>query len=207
MRPPLLLAPPRGGARRSGGRMNPALREALVAMLWPAGDSLAQPQVFAVVDGARDVRIAPMLRTTGLENACLFAGTLVPELQAAAPWLVRLSPKAGLTRALLEAGWHEHWFVLVRVRADVTLQQLQRHLRTLLRVQDEAGRFLLFRFYDPRVLRVYLPTCTRAEADAMFGPIAEWSCPGADPRALATFSRSPAGVAMGSRALVDADVC
>lgn len=180
--------------------------EALIAELWPDGDSITRPQVFAVIDGARDARVVPMLRTTGLEHVCLFAGNLSPSLLAVAPWLVRLSPQARLTRELCAEGWDDHWFVLARTRADVTLQQLQRHLRTVLRVQDEAGRYLMFRFYDPRVLRVYLPTCTRAEADTVFGPVSEWTCAGADPRALTTFAKSPSGVAMRSRALADAAV-
>ncbi len=183
--------------------MTPGMFDTLVTVLWPDGDSAAMPQVFAVVDCARNARAMPMLRATGLEHACLFAGTLAPVLQAAAPVLVRLSPRARLTHELLEAGWHDHWFVLARVRADVTLQQLRRHLRTLLRVCDESGRLLMFRFYDPRVLRVYLPTCTASEADAVFGPIAELLCAGADPRAMATFCRSRTGVAAGTRSLGD----
>lgn len=186
--------------------MTPGMFDTLVAALWPGGDSPARPQVFAVVDGARDARVTPMLRATGLEHACLFAGALAPALQAAAPWLVRLSPQARLTRELFEAGWQDHWFVLARARADVTLPQLKRHLRTLLRVRDESGRVLMFRFYDPRVLRVYLPTCTASEADAVFGPIAELLCAGADPLAMETFCRSRVGVATGTRTLADAAV-
>ena len=29
----------------------------------------------------------------------------------------------------------------------------------------------MFRYYDPRVLRVYLPTCTPDELEMLFGPI------------------------------------
>ena len=36
---------------------------------------------------------------------------------------------------------------------------------------DEAGRRLIFRYYDPRVLRVYLPTCWPAELETVFGPV------------------------------------
>ena len=30
---------------------------------------------------------------------------------------------------------------------------------------------MLFRYYDPRVLRAYLPTCDESELRAVFGPI------------------------------------
>lgn len=167
--------------------------DALIAHLWPDGDTTSGRQVFAVIDGARDPRIAKLLRDTGLEQLCLFSGQLTPALEAAAPRLVHLSARARLTRSLFEAGWGDHWFVVLRAESDVTLQQLHRHLRTLLRVRDEAGRLLMFRFYDPRVLRPYLPTCTGDEARAVFGPIAEFVCAGADSGSVITFVRGRAG--------------
>ena len=97
--------------------------DALIANMWPDGDPAGAQQVFAVVDGARDPRIARMLCETGLEQACLFAGPLTPALAAAAPRLVHLSPRARLTRPLLECGLADHWFVLLRTAPDVTLQQ------------------------------------------------------------------------------------
>jgi hypothetical protein len=38
-------------------------------------------------------------------------------------------------------------------------------------VRTEDGTRLIFRYYDPRVLRVYLPTCRPAELETFFGPI------------------------------------
>ena len=40
-------------------------------------------------------------------------------------------------------------------------------------VQDPEGKTLLFRYYDPRVMRVYLPTCNSEEIRAVFGPL-QW---------------------------------
>lgn len=70
--------------------------------------------------------------------------------------------------------------MLTAAPPDVTLQLLRRHLRTLLRVRDEAGRTLMFRFYDPRVLRAYLPTCTSSEWQSVFGPVHQLICSAAD---------------------------
>jgi hypothetical protein len=143
----------------------------LQARLWPHGDRPEDDQVHAIVDGARDPRIFDLLLRTGLEYTCLFAGRLSPSLRAAAPYLVHLAPGVNFTRRFFSEGWGNSWGVLTVAPADVTLPRLRRHLRTLLRVQDEAGRKLLFRFYDPRVLRVYLPTCTGDETRRVFGPI------------------------------------
>jgi hypothetical protein len=38
-------------------------------------------------------------------------------------------------------------------------------------VRSEDGKVLLFRFYDPRVLSVFLPICTPAQIEEMFGPV------------------------------------
>lgn len=171
----------------------------LVKRLWPHGDTLEGSQVHAIVDAAQHPSIVGMVRSTGLERCCLFSGALDPALEAAAPFLVHLSPTAPFTQRLFEQGWGAHWCVLLTAPADVSLQQLRRHLRTLLRVQDEQGRHLMFRFYDPRVLRAYLPTCTADEAALVFGPIERWVCEDAAagaPAAAATwleFDRRPPG--------------
>jgi len=41
-----------------------------------------------------------------------------------------------------------------------------------LRVQEEGStKFLYFRFYDPRVLRVFIPSCTDQQLIQFYGPI------------------------------------
>lgn len=165
-----------------------------MACLWPTGGSLDEKQVFSVVDGARHSGIAPMLQEAELEQACLLSGRLTPALTAAAPRLLHLSYDAPFTRSLFQAGWSDHWFVLVRVAPGVALDFLRRHLRTLLRVCDEDGRRFMFRFYDPRVLRPYLGSCNPEEAALVFGPIEEFVCAGADSDAVLLFRRGREGV-------------
>lgn len=58
---------------------------------------------------------------------------------------------------MVNAGWGHAWGIFVIAQTDVTLEVLFKHFRTLLRVNDEQKRTLVFRFYDPRVLRIYLP--------------------------------------------------
>lgn len=172
--------------------------EALIAQLWPHGESTVADQVYAIVDGARDPCILPTLHSSGLEYTCLFAGTLSSELQAAAPYLVHLPPRGAFTRRLLELGWGQSWNVLSVVPPHVDQRQLSRHLRTLLRARDETGKVLMFRFYDPRVLRVYLPTCTPAEAAQVFGPIAKLACESNAADSLLHFRPGARGVDMSS---------
>jgi hypothetical protein len=143
----------------------------LANLLWPSGSGPRSPQAYLLLDGARDKRIVPMIRSSGLPYECLYSGRLLPELMAAAPYLVQISPESRFFQQVLPRAWGNAWGCFVVARPEVTLEALRRHFRTLLRVQDETGRVMVFRFYDPRVLRVYLPSCTAAERAQFFGPV------------------------------------
>ncbi|CAD5367190.1 conserved hypothetical protein [Rubrivivax sp. A210] len=154
--------------------MDTAIRERLQQALFPSGSSLGTTRslsVWAVLDGARDPAIHRALFESRLEHRCLFTGRgglLSRELELAAPQLVELPPGHALGLRLLDEGWGQSWGIWLRI-ADPS--NLRHHLRTLLRVQDEDGQRMLFRWYDPRVLRLYLPTCTPDELRQFFGPI------------------------------------
>lgn len=165
-----------------------------ISYLWPQGDHVTSPQVYAVIDGARDRRLEPMIRLSGLEYSCLYAGRLSPALERAAPYLIHLAPTARFTRELLTTGWNQSWGIVTIVPPECTIQQQRRHFRTIMRVKSEDGRFLIFRFYDPRVLRVYLPTCTAREATQVFGPIPQLLAESADGRQLISFRPTSRGV-------------
>lgn len=134
--------------------------------LWPQGDD---EHTYALLDGARDPRVFPFATESSLPSMCLYAGQLAPALARVAPYLVRLPRNAPASLALLEAAWGRAWGVFLRAPAPMVT--VHGHFRRLLRVQDERGARMLFRFYDPRVLRVYLPTCWPGELTRMFGPV------------------------------------
>ncbi len=137
----------------------------------------ARAPLYALVDGARSPRVFPLVRDSQLPNACLYDGRLIPRLAAAAPYLVRLELEAPFVADLIAHGWTNAWGLFLESRAP--LDELRAHLRTLLRVRDPSGQVLLFRFYDPRVLRLYAPTCNRDEAQQLFGPISQFLLEGA----------------------------
>src|SRR5687767_6625481 len=144
------------------------LRQQILDRLWPAGMS-ARTNVFAIVDGARNARIYGAVDGTRLEKQCLFSGTLPWQLQMTAPYLVQLERENRLTAFLIDNGWGDSWGIFLR--SETSFDLLRKHLRGFLRVRDEGGRRLLFRFYDPRVLRIYLPTCWPKELETLFGPV------------------------------------
>ena len=138
-------------------------------VFWPKGE---RRDMWTILDLARDRSIEGIMRYSGLEWECLFAGDLDPELQSAAPHLVKLELDDRKSMEIINRGWRESWGVFLR--AEVGIKTLRKHLRTLLRVQGPKGNLLLFRYYDPRVLRVYLPECSRRELDSFFGPVEKW---------------------------------
>ena len=58
-----------------------------------------------------------------------------------------------------------------KAESGADLHSLRQHFRGFLTVHDASGKPLLFRYYDPRVLRTYLPTCSGEELNTMFGPV------------------------------------
>lgn len=144
--------------------------DALVARLFrPAPILVEEHVVYALLDGARDRRIHVAVRNAPLPSVCLFSGALSPRIAAAAPYLVQLRKEAPFVRFILQNGWGNAWGIFAMSTA--TVEEMRRHFRRFLRVTDENGKRLFFRYYDPRVLRLYLPTCTEDELKTVFGPV------------------------------------
>lgn len=163
----------------------PPAHEALQQQLWPRGEA-ATSSVWAVLDCARDSRIYLALLASRLEFRCLYAGRLPRELEMVAPQLVELHPGHRLTLQLLEEGWAQAWGILLRTREP---DNLRHHLRKLLTVQDTLGRRLLFRFYDPRVLRSFLPSCSPEQLAQFFGAVDSFWMESGDGSQLLRMSR------------------
>lgn len=160
-------------------------REKIEKVLWPRGEDHS---VFAILDGARNRSIYSKILNSYRESDCLYAGSLSPVLEAAAPHLVRLELGDKLTNELLDEGWGDSWGIYLR--AYDSFGSIRRHFRRFLRVQDETGRKLVFRYYDPRVLRSYLPTCLPDEIDFVFREVVDgfW-LEDADPSVMLEFKR------------------
>ena len=58
-------------------------------------------------------------------------------------------------------------------------------------VQGPEGENLYFRYYDPRVLRIYLPTCNQEEMATLFGPVTAYLLEDKDPDLLLRFTPGP----------------
>jgi len=126
---------------------------------------------YAILDTARDKLIYPKIMNADVQNICLYHGAKAVELATVAPYLVHLKKNDSFTEWLLTQGWGNSWGIFLKAPAPFNLNDLQRHFRKFLMVYDEDSKPLYFRFYDPRVFRVYLPTCNKNELEIIYGPI------------------------------------
>ena len=124
---------------------------------------------FVIVDGASNHGLLEKLYSLEPEFLCLFRGELEPDMAQVAPYLVRLERGSEFSNWILNKGWGKHWGIFVVTYSDI--REMRNHLRSLLTVYDENGKPLRFRYYDPRVLRLYLPTCNAEELKTFFGPV------------------------------------
>jgi hypothetical protein len=94
--------------------------------------------------------------------------------------------------------WFEQWghSIGVLIEAPLSLADLRRHFRTLLIVDDRKKKHYYFRFYDPRVLRVFLPACPPEEAQHFFGPIQAFYCEADGGTELPRFTLTPEGISV-----------
>ena len=142
--------------------------------------------LYAVLDGARDEAIHGFTREVESPWMYLEDGIVEANYQICAPRIVALEfwPPETLERFVARA-WGQSWGIFLRTKAE--FHELRRHLRRLTSARLPNGRVAQFRFYDPRVLRVFLPTCTTDELAKVFGPIAEISMEAQDPGAARRF--------------------
>jgi hypothetical protein len=149
--------------------------------LFAEGDA----NVFAILDGASIEELVDRLCRFKPEYVCLYRGELAPDLVHVAPYLVRLNEKSAFTDWVLDRGWGKHWGIFAVATTD--LIAMRQHFRRFLTVHDSEGKPLLFRYYDPRVLRTYLPTCDAQELAELFGPVLNYVLEGETPTELLRF--------------------
>jgi hypothetical protein len=142
---------------------------------------------YAIVDAARTPRVLRLVKGCGERALILYEGPIAQEIAEVAPYLIPADRGSGVAEQIVSAGWGDAWGVFCA--SKVGPDELRRHLRKFLTVLTEKRKRMLFRFYDPRVLRVYLPTCTPAELQTFFGPVERFVIEGEGARAAIVHRR------------------
>lgn len=151
-----------------------------------------QPEpLFALLDAARDGRVLDLLRNSGEKHESLYEGKQGEDLASFAPYLAQLPKESRLLATLVQEGWGKSWGVYLTSAAE--LEEIRRHLRHFLQVKLPSGEQVYFRFYDPRVLRVFLPTCMPEDTTRFFGPIQNYLVEDENPKKLMQFVNTGQG--------------
>lgn len=130
--------------------------------------------IYCILDGASDKSIYPMLKGSKWEYKCLYKKNvhfegerMIDELAATAPYLLKLDPEKMSIDSILRERIGKNQMILFESSAP--MEELLDHCSSMLKAMDEDGKVINFRYYDPRILRVYLPTCTDEEIYIFFG--------------------------------------
>ena len=122
--------------------------------------------VFVILDGAAINGFLEKLYQWRPRHVCLFRGKLTPDMAEVAPYLVRLEENHPFSEWVIKNASGRHWGVFFSSMFDE--RKLRRKFRNMLDASLPDGRTVLFRYYDPRILNAYLPSCEESELTLMF---------------------------------------
>jgi hypothetical protein len=136
---------------------------------------MARGPLYALLDAARTDRVLVMLKEAIEEHWSLYDGISAVTQASVAPYLIELRDGSGLLSRLVLEGWGDArgiYFTSRRPRKEV-----RSHLRKLLMVmREEPGDMVFFRFYDPRVISIVLPSMNPRQEAELFGDIEHIYC-------------------------------
>lgn len=123
---------------------------------------------YALVDSTQDFPWAFSAMREGYDLVSLFLGDLSRELIDVAPYFFSVRSGAPLLKT-----WSAAQGKNLGILIDSPAQPLDlfRHLREIFVARDAQGQEYFFRYYDPRVLRAFLPSCNPDELAEFFGPM------------------------------------
>ncbi len=144
--------------------------------------------LYVILDPGRETRIRAYLDAAGAPYAPLEAE---PDPGLRTPHLVGLSADSRLLDVLVKDGWGHGWGFYMNSLAG--MEEVWRHLAGFLTVRSAHGCELRFRFYDPQILRVWLPAVSPRETAGFFGPLSRLIVEGETPQTALEFRPSALG--------------
>jgi hypothetical protein len=148
--------------------------------------------LYCLVDPGAHATIPSLLDHASEPKESLYGGAADSMLAKFAPYIVQLGADSELLDELVDKGWGEGWACFFT--SEAPLEELGGHFRKFFMVQLEGGKEVYFRFYDPRVLRGFLPAGSPEELAAFFGPVAEWMLEAKNSAMMLKFSNDSNGL-------------
>jgi len=157
--------------------------------------------LFTIVDATRDPSLPQWLEASALRSQPLFTSEPAGGPAGHAPYLVELGQASSLSEradvhAFLEtfllSGWGKSWGIFFTSHSS--FDDLAAHFRGFVLAQTQGVGPFHLRLYDPRVLRVFLPTCEPPEIAAIFGPVLSYLIESERPDTLLAISQGADGL-------------
>ncbi|WP_428034722.1 DUF4123 domain-containing protein [Amphritea sp.] len=126
-------------------------------------------KTYAVIDGAQVSELQAKLSASKHSYVCLWSGELDSDLKQVAPYLVQLKRDSNFTLWLLENGWANNWNIFVSAKSSIKM--VRKHLRKFLTVVTDDGETLIFRFYDPRIMKAFMRNIDGQQSQQLFQDI------------------------------------
>lgn len=102
----------------------------------------------------------------------LYRGRSEEQLAEVAPFLFEISDNPEFLDYVQTNSAGKAWgFYMI---SAASFDDIFKHFRKFLIVKTDEGKELYFRFYDPRVLRIFLPSCDSAQLKEFFGPVTQF---------------------------------
>jgi hypothetical protein len=132
------------------------------------------PADYILLDAARVGEQMDKAKELNTQNHGLYNKKGEEYLRTVAPYLFSFNENDEFINWFKTEGWGSSWGVLINSRAN--MEQLNAHFRNHITAKTEDSEEFYFRFYDPRVLRVFLPTCSLFQLKEFFGPVSSFTC-------------------------------
>src|SRR5579864_7989544 len=133
--------------------------------------------LYALMDATDQILVPYQAKQLGPSKAMsLFSGTAKEQYWQVAPYLFHVDP--ALLDWIIAKLWKEPWGIFVITKAK--FEDLRVHFKKFLLAQLPDGKVWYFRYYDPRILKAYLPVCDPWELQKFFGPIRAFAIAGGE---------------------------
>jgi len=124
---------------------------------------------YVLLDAARMEQLIADAKIMNPEHDSLYRGQTEEELAGVAPYIFTLPERSEFLSWIYANSYGRSCGVIFTT--GINLEESWYHFRRFLLVKTEDGQELYFRFYDPRVLKIFLPTCDKDQILEFFGPV------------------------------------
>ncbi len=146
--------------------------------------------LFGIVDSARNDEVFRYLVIGDVQYKSLFQDTMDIQSFGVSGFLVECKKESQLFQWMTSEAWGDSFSIFFTSKSSY--DELFSHFQKFNRVFLEGDDVVLFRYYDPRVLRTYLPTCNKEEIEIFFGAVRNFFAESEEPEVINVFKQDKA---------------